>query len=76
VAADSSEVQESVPPPQPIKAILLASTMNIPTVMASSQTRSVDFWPASHRPAAMTVNTGSMMLAAPRWVITSQGYAA
>ena len=64
--------RDALPHPQPMKAILLASTIAPPADIASIQARRSGFWPASHNSAAMTRNSGSMMPAAPRWVITNQ----
>lgn len=63
---------DALPHPQPMKAILLASTIAPPADIASIQARRSDFCPASHSSVAMTRNNGSMMPAAPRWVITNQ----
>ena len=64
--------RDALPHPQPMKAILPASTTTTPAVIASIQVRSADFCPASQSSAVISASIGSMMPAAPRWVITSQ----
>src|SRR5512143_2291373 len=62
----------ALPQPQPMNTILVASTTATPAASAHAQVRNARVCPDRQNAIAIVTNSGSMMPAAPRRVMTSQ----